>query len=377
MFRKNKEMLKGYIEGYYGRFFSEQDRCKVLDHMGKLNMDFYLYGPKEDSFHRVNWEKPYPDSEIKTLKSFIRDSKKNLVRPVFALSPGMNITKLSNKYIQSLTKKILQAKKIGFKDFAILFDDIDQARNAELAETHLKIIQHVSSIKNINKNPLMICPTVYCKSFARGEIKDNEYLQVLAANIDPNINILWTGDEVVSKSISLKNLKDLKSLFKNPIIIWDNFYANDYCPTRFFIGPYKGRTSLDKVVEGIGINPTGMPITDSICLERFAISKTDQQIIDIYDIPESFKFILPYFLDPFKKHQTLTVKKIDKLLLTQNELCIEWKSELQLEWAPYLWNFYLDLILLKKINDEQSEFSLEEWLKRRYSDPLTRTILRK
>ena len=377
MFRKNKEMLKGYIEGYYGRFFSEQDRCKGLDHMGNLNMDFYLYGPKEDSFHRVNWEKPYPDSEIKTLKSFIRDSKKNLVRPVFALSPGMNITKLSNKYIQSLTKKILQAKKIGFKDFAILFDDIDQARNAELAETHLKIIQHVSSIKNINKNPLMICPTVYCKSFARGEIKDNEYLQVLAANIDPNINILWTGDEVVSKSISLKNLKDLKSLFKNPIIIWDNFYANDYCPTRFFIGPYKGRASLDKVVEGIGINPTGMPITDSICLERFAISKTDQQIIDIYDIPESFKFILPYFLDPFKKHQTLTVKKIDKLLLTQNELCIEWKSELQLEWAPYLWNFYLDLILLKKINDGQSEFSLEEWLKRRYSDPLTRTILRK
>ena len=377
MFRKNKEMLKGYIEGYYGRFFSEQDRCKVLDHMGKLNMDFYLYGPKEDSFHRVNWEKPYPDSEIKTLKSFIRDSKKNSVRPVFALSPGMNITKFSNKYIQSLTKKILQAQKIGFKDFAILFDDIDQARNAELAETHLKIIQHVSSIKNINKNPLMICPTVYCKSFARGEIKDNEYLQVLAANIDPNINILWTGDEVVSKSISLKNLKDLKSLFKNPIIIWDNFYANDYCPTRFFIGPYTGRASLDKVVEGIGINPTGMPITDSICLERFAISKTDQQIIDIYDIPESFKFILPYFLDPFKEHQTLTAKKIDKLLLTQNELCIEWKSELQLEWAPFLWNFYFDLTLLKKINDGQSEFSLEEWLKRRYSDPLTRTILRK
>ena len=370
-------MLKGYIEGYYGRLFSQEDRTRVIDHMGKLNMDFYLYGPKEDSFHRVNWEKPYPDLEIKTLKSFIRDSKKNSVRPVFAISPGMKITKFSNKYIQSLTKKILQAQKIGFKDFAILFDDIDQARNAELAETHLKIIQHVSSVKNINKNPLMICPTVYCKSFARGEIKDNEYLQVLAANIDPNINILWTGDEVVSKSISLKNLKDLKSLFKNPIIIWDNFYANDYCPTRFFIGPYTGRASLDKVVEGIGINPTGMPITDSICLERFAISKTDQQIIDIYDIPESFKFILPYFLDPFKKHQTLTAKKIDKLLLTQNELCIEWKSELQLEWAPYLWNFYLDLILLKKINDGQSEFSLEEWLKRRYSDPLTRTILRK
>ena len=377
MLRENKEMLKGYIEGYYGRFLSEHERCKVLNHMGKLNMDFYLYGPKEDPFHRVSWEKPYPVSKEKILKSFIKDSKRNSVTPVFALSPGMNITKFSNKYINSLTKKIVQAKKIGFKDFAILFDDIDQARNSELAEIHLKIIQHVSSIKGINKNPLMICPTVYCKSFARGEIKDNEYLQVLAANIDPNINILWTGDEVVSQSISLKSLKDLKSLFKNPIIIWDNLYANDYCPTRFFIGAYKGRASLDKMVEGVGINPTGMPITDSICLERFVSPKTDQRIIDSYNIPKNFKFILPYFLDPFKKHQNLTAKKIDKLLSTQNELCIEWKSELQLEWAPFLWNFYLDLILLKKINDGRSEFSLEEWLKRRYSDPLTRTILRK
>lgn len=377
MLRENKEMLKGYIEGYYGRFFSEHERCKVLNHMGRLNMDFYLYGPKEDPFHRVSWEKPYPVSKEKILKSFIKDSKRNSVTPVFALSPGMNITKFSNKYINSLTKKIVQAKKIGFKDFAILFDDIDQARNAELAEIHLKIIQHVSSIKGINKNPLMICPTVYCKSFARGEIKDNEYLQVLAANIDPNINILWTGDEVVSQSISLKSLKDLKSLFKNPIIIWDNLYANDYCPTRFFIGAYTGRASLDKTVEGVGINPTGLPITDSICLERFVSPKTDQQIINSYNIPKNFKFILPYFLDPFKKHQNLTAKKIDKLLSTQNELCIEWKSELQLEWAPFLWNFYLDLILLKKINDGQSEFSLEEWLKRRYSDPLTRTILRK
>ena len=377
MLRENKEMLKGYIEGYYGRFLSEHERCKVLNHMGKLNMDFYLYGPKEDPFHRVSWEKPYPVSKEKILKSFIKDSKRNSVTPVFALSPGMNITKFSNKYINSLTKKIVQAKKIGFKDFAILFDDIDQARNSELAEIHLKIIQHVSSIKGINKNPLMICPTVYCKSFARGEIKDNEYLQVLAANIDPNINILWTGDEVVSQSISLKSLKDLKSLFKNPIIIWDNLYANDYCPTRFFIGAYKGRASLDKMVEGVGINPTGMPITDSICLERFVSPKTDQQIINSYNIPKNFKFILPYFLDPFKKHQNLTAKKIDKLLSTQNELCIEWKSELQLEWAPFLWNFYLDLILLKKINDGRSEFSLEEWLKRRYSDPLTRTILRK
>jgi len=49
---------------------------------------------------------------------------------------------------------------------------------------------------------------------------------------------------------------------------------------------------------------------------------------------------------------------------------------LQLEWAPFLWKFYLDLILLKKIKNEDNQFNLEEWLKRRYSDPLKKIILR-
>ena len=43
-------MLKGYIEGYYGRLFSKDERAKVINHMGKLKMDFYLYGPKEDLY---------------------------------------------------------------------------------------------------------------------------------------------------------------------------------------------------------------------------------------------------------------------------------------------------------------------------------------
>ena len=70
-----------------------------------------------------------------------------------------------------------------------------------------------SSIKGLKRNPLMVCPTVYCKSFAKGDIKNNEYLKVLAREIDPSISILWTGDEVVSQSIPQKGIKELKSLF--------------------------------------------------------------------------------------------------------------------------------------------------------------------
>ena len=86
--------------------------------------------------------------------------------------------------------------------------------------------------------------------------------------------------------------------------------------------------------------------------------------------------VLPYFTSPFKNLPSLDIKGINKILNTHEALCVEWKSELQLEWAPYLWKFYLDLQLLKKIKNNETQFNLEEWLKRRYSDPLTKTILR-
>ena len=89
-------MLKGYIEGYYGRFFSVADRSAVLDHMGELNMDFYLYGPKEDRYHRVDWNKAYPTSEEKNLRSLIRQSNKNSIKPIFAISPGLSLNKYSS-----------------------------------------------------------------------------------------------------------------------------------------------------------------------------------------------------------------------------------------------------------------------------------------
>ena len=72
----------------------------------------------------------------------------------------------------------------------------------------------------------------------------------------------------------------------------------------------------------------------------------------------------------------LTLAKIDNLLDTQYSLCIQWKGNLQLEWAPFLWKFYLDLILLKKMTQKDTKFNLEEWIKRRYSDPLRKTILK-
>ena len=211
------------------------------------------------------------------------------------------------------------------------------------------MIEIVSRL-NLSNNPLYVCPTVYCKSFAKGNPKDNEYLITLAKGIDPSVRILWTGDEVVNQINEPQGIRELKRLFTNPIVIWDNFYAlMRCCPSRIFCWSLFWKKALsEEVLRAHWNNPTGMVQTDSMCLDRFVLNKSEDCLIRTFEIPLRFKLLMPYFDNPFKRLPELNLKKIDKLLETQYKLCIEWKGSLQLEWSPFLWRFYLDLILLKK-----------------------------
>ena len=88
---------------------------------------------------------------------------------------------------------------------------------------------------------MWFCPSIYNLSLSKG-IFDEGYLGGLQENLNKKIVIFWTGDNVISERIDNSSLKSIQDFFKNPIAIWDNFYANDYCPSIFFLGPLKGRS---------------------------------------------------------------------------------------------------------------------------------------
>lgn len=62
---------RGYIEGYYGKLLSFEDRHKLLVCLENLSMDSYLYAPKEDICHRFDWRRPYRESWLSTFASFL------------------------------------------------------------------------------------------------------------------------------------------------------------------------------------------------------------------------------------------------------------------------------------------------------------------
>ncbi|MEO6948368.1 MAG: beta-N-acetylglucosaminidase domain-containing protein, partial [Ginsengibacter sp.] len=63
---------RGTVEGFYGEPWTFQDRLEQLRFYGKLKLNTYIYGPKNDPFHSSpNWRLPYPTKEAAKIKTLV------------------------------------------------------------------------------------------------------------------------------------------------------------------------------------------------------------------------------------------------------------------------------------------------------------------
>src|SRR5204863_2158574 len=106
------------------------------------------------------------------------------------------------------------------------------------------------------KGGLIFCPTQYCGSKAQPSVKESPYLNGIGQLLDREIQILWTGPEIISETISVESILELQGVLRRKPLIWDNLHANDYDLRRFYCGPYSGRPpELRNAVSGLLINP--------------------------------------------------------------------------------------------------------------------------
>ena len=103
-------MDKGYIEGFYGRLMSLKDRTVILNKLSELSMDFYIYGPKEDPFHRSSWSSIYPEDKTEDLQKFKEIGEKLGIRTYMALSPLISPKDNLKERIKSIDEKIKESK---------------------------------------------------------------------------------------------------------------------------------------------------------------------------------------------------------------------------------------------------------------------------
>ena len=101
-----KTKRTGYIEGYFGRQLNWAERRGILEHLSSLNMNTYLYAPKEDPYHRVQWRHPYPEEWRQNLEAFTRRARDLAIEVIPALAPGLTYDYLNETGLQVSAGKV-------------------------------------------------------------------------------------------------------------------------------------------------------------------------------------------------------------------------------------------------------------------------------
>ena len=102
----------------------------------------------------------------------------------------------------------------------------------------------------------LFCPTPYCGRMAERKFGGEGYLSTIGRELLPEIDVFWTGPEIISREITVAHVRELRNILRRKPLIWDNLHANDYDGRRFYCGPYAGRPpELRDEVSGLLSNP--------------------------------------------------------------------------------------------------------------------------
>jgi hypothetical protein len=257
--------LSGAIEGFYGQPWTNAERVALFDWMAAWGLNTYLYAPKDDLKHRALWRELYTDEEAAALRRLIEACDARGLHFIFGLSPGLDIRYGAEADRDRLLRRFDQLFALGCRHFSVLFDDTPDRLEGGDADRWNSLAAAQTDVANAvftwirsrhDRSRFVFCPTAYCGRMAQAGLGGPDYLSTVGRELRPEIDIFWTGPEIISREIPLAHVRELGAVLRRKPLVWDNLHANDYDGRRFFCGPYSGRPlELREEVSGLLSNP--------------------------------------------------------------------------------------------------------------------------
>lgn len=259
-----KEFLGGVVEGFYGKPWTQSQRLSLFDDMVTWGLNTYFYSPKDDLKHRAQWRVPYTEMELQPLAEMAKECRLRDLHFFYGLSPGLDIRFSEEAEMETIISRLKQMWEVGVRHFALLFDDLPGNMSDQDRKLFPSVAAAQSSIANQayrwlqDRDPhsrLLFCPTPYCDRMVSWKLGGDDYLDTIGETLDAEIDVLWTGPEIISADIPVDSLQALASRIRRQPIIWDNLHANDYDLRRVYTGPYNRNPNMRDTVRGILTNP--------------------------------------------------------------------------------------------------------------------------
>lgn len=80
---------RGFIEGYYGIPWSNENRMSLMQFGGDFKMTSYVFAPKDDPYHKELWRESYPEDKINEIAKMVQVGNESKCRFVWTAHPFM------------------------------------------------------------------------------------------------------------------------------------------------------------------------------------------------------------------------------------------------------------------------------------------------
>ncbi|MDO8501630.1 MAG: beta-N-acetylglucosaminidase domain-containing protein [Gemmatimonadaceae bacterium] len=279
----------GIIEGFYGKPWTWEARAETVSFLAPHGYRFYLYAPKADPFLRRRWQESHPDHIALKLEALATHCRENGVRFGVGLSPYELFNNFDDPARDSLARKLAFFDDIGVEDLAILFDDM-RGDVPDLATRQTDIVHWC--VTRTTATRVIVCPSYYSDDPILDRVFGNRpdnYAEDLGELLDSTIEIMWTGEEVISRQYSPGHLARVTGQLGRKPFIWDNYPVNDgqrmsqYLHLRGFTGR---PAAMADHIAAHGINPALQPTLNRIP----ALTLSDSyRLGNAYEYCESFR----------------------------------------------------------------------------------------
>ncbi len=238
--------IRGVIEGYYGRPWTQAQRLELIDFLADRGMNTFAYGPKDDPLVRRDWRLPYDGEGLARLQELADRCRARGMTFTWCVSPGLSIRYSDPADRVALLAKLRSVIDLGVERVGLFVDDIptelqhapDRVAYPALVDAHIDLVNAVFAALP-QKVSLIVCPTVYWGTGTE------PYLAALGQGIDRRIDLFWTGREICSPVLDLADASVFTRTADRPPTYWDNYPVNDVAMTyELHIGPYRARDPL-------------------------------------------------------------------------------------------------------------------------------------
>lgn len=293
--------IRGFIEGYYGIPWSNEDRMSLMKFGGDFKMTSYVFAPKDDPYHKDLWRELYPEDEINAIKEMVQvgiDSKCRFVWTAHPFMGGFNASKVDEE-IAALLNKFEQLYDAGVRQFGVLGDDVGSLDRNVVIKMMNSVSQWAKEKGDVYDS--VFCPAGYNHSWQAGNTGQNyAELSDYDAGFPDDIKIFWTG-EAVCQPVEQKTLDHFKTYRlpegaaeRRSPLFWLNWPVNDINGGRLMMG--KGsllRTDVNiEDLSGVVTNP--MQEAEASKVAIFAVADYAWNVKDFNDDQswvDSFKYI--------------------------------------------------------------------------------------